>query len=156
MYSAPHYATRYEEVFGCPVYFGREFNTITLDQESTRLVLPSRDSHLCHMLRGQADQQLTTLDAGHLVYRVKALISDSMMGIDCNAEETAKKLHMDKATLNRKLKKYDLSFQKILDATRHEFANHLLRLGDDADSIALKLGFSEVSSYKRALKRWEK
>jgi len=154
-YAEPEYGDDYRSAFSCPVYFGRHRNAIIFDSETTKLKIDGHDPHLFSTLKRQADQQILDIDPKVLIFNVKALIIDTLSHDQCNAETIASRLHMDKATLNRKLKKFGLNFQAILDNTRYEFSRHYGSLGFGTDEITHRLGFSETSSYKRALKRWQ-
>jgi AraC-like DNA-binding protein len=58
-------------------------------------------------------------------------------------------------TLNRTLAADDLSYRKLLDHLRHEKACRLLADGRVAIAeTAFLLGFSELSAFYRAFKRW--
>jgi AraC-like DNA-binding protein len=153
-YAEPDYGEDYRNAFNCPVYFGRHRNAIIFDSDATKQKIDGHDPHLFSTLKQQADQQLLEIDPKVLIFNVKALIIDSLSHSECNAEAIASRLHMDKATLNRKLKKFGLNFQSILDNTRYEYSRHYESLNFGADEISQRLGFSETSSYKRALKRW--
>ncbi len=154
-YREPENSEAYRRAFNCPIYFGRSQNAIVFDNHATQQVIHGHDPHLFCTLKQQADLQLQNLDPKVLIFNVKSLILEMLAQPGCNAETIASRLHMDKATLNRKLKKFGLSFQAILDNSRFELSRHYDSLGINAEEICYRLGFAEVSSYKRALKRWK-
>ena len=67
----------------------------------------------------------------------------------------AESLHMSTRNLHRKLNSVDTSFKTLLLETRSELANQYI---NDASltltEISYMLGFSEISSFSRAYKRW--
>jgi AraC-like DNA-binding protein len=67
----------------------------------------------------------------------------------------AASLHMSTRNLNRKLKSENTSFKALLLDIRYELANQYI---NDASltltEISYMLGFSEVSSFSRAYRRW--
>ena len=154
-YQEPSYSDVYRSVFNCPVHFGCNQSAVIYSNDATQQTVVGHDPHLFNTLKQQADLQLKNLDSKVLIFDVKSLIIDTLMHADCNADTIASRLHMDKATLNRKLKKLGFSFQKILDNSRYELSRHYHSLGHGAEEVSYRLGFSEVSSYKRALKRWQ-
>ncbi len=154
-YKEPENSAAYYRTFNCPVFFGRSHNAIIFPMTATRETIIGHDPHLFSTLKRQADSQLNELDSKVLIFNVKALIMEMLSQPGCNAETIASRLYMDKATLNRKLKKFGVSFQSILDNSRYELSRHYESLQINSEEICYRLGFSEVSSYKRALKRWK-
>lgn len=69
--------------------------------------------------------------------------------------DMARALHMSPRTLQRRLDAKGVRFQALVDAMRRELAERYL---DDARlsiaEVAYLLGFSEVSAFHRACKRW--
>ena len=62
---------------------------------------------------------------------------------------------MSPRTLQRRLKEYGLDFKKLTDDTRRRFAiNYLRDRKHTLTEIAFLLGYSEVSAFNRAFKRW--
>ncbi|MGH1373468.1 MAG: AraC family transcriptional regulator ligand-binding domain-containing protein [Cellvibrionaceae bacterium] len=154
-YQEPENSEAYRRTFNCPVYFERSQSAIIYDNQAADHPIVGHDPHLFNTLKQQADLQLQNIDPKVLIFNVKALIMELVSQPGCNAETVASRLHMDKATLNRKLKRFGLSFQAILDNSRHELSRHYRSLGVSTEIICYRVGFTEVSSYKRALKRWE-
>lgn len=70
-------------------------------------------------------------------------------------EEVARALHMSERTVRRRLRKEGTTLRELLDGFRHERAVELLstRKYGIAD-VAFLLGFSELSSFYRAFRRW--
>jgi AraC-like DNA-binding protein len=62
---------------------------------------------------------------------------------------------MSPRTLERRLKEYGMDFKKLMDDTRRRFAlNYLKDRKHTLMEIAFLLGYSEVSAFNRAFKRW--
>ena len=70
-------------------------------------------------------------------------------------EEAAPKLHLSVSTLKRRLAEAGTSFRALREAVLHERA---LRLLDDRslslDTIAGRLGYSDLANFSHAFKRW--
>jgi AraC-like DNA-binding protein len=67
----------------------------------------------------------------------------------------AKSVAISPRTLQRRLEQQGLDFKKLVRDTRHQFALEYLK--DHANTltqIAFLLGYSEVSAFNRAFKRW--
>ncbi len=71
-----------------------------------------------------------------------------------NQEAIAAKLNVSVATLRRRLKNKNSSFQQLLDKVNSELAINDLHEHMPPADIAESLGYSDVRSFKRAFKRW--
>ena len=87
--------------------------------------------------------------------RVRALIGESLAGGRVRVEAVASRLSMSRHTLYKRLKEENLTFFDLLDEVRRERAIHYLRQRDRSlVEVAELLGFSELSAFSRAFKRW--
>lgn len=70
-------------------------------------------------------------------------------------EDVARKMNVSERTLQLKLKAENTSFREISDEVRRDIAIHHLKKGIlNVSEIAYLLGFSEVSSFSSAFKKW--
>lgn len=70
-------------------------------------------------------------------------------------EAIAERLHMSQRTLQRKLAQHDLTYKELVEYVRRELAINYLKASDIAvQEIAFLLGYSELSTFNRAFKRW--
>ena len=98
---------------------------------------------------------VTELDCSGIVSRVKALIIDHLPSGAPSAETVAKDAYMSARTLQRKLADAGTSYSDVLESVRRELAEQYL--ADPARSlseISFLLGFSELSAFSRAFRRW--
>jgi AraC-like DNA-binding protein len=64
-------------------------------------------------------------------------------------------LNISRQTLYRELKKQNTDFKSLFESIRKEQALLLLSSGKETiDSISLKLGYKDNSSFHKAFKRW--
>lgn len=87
--------------------------------------------------------------------RVTLLIAGHLERGRVGVEAVAAQLHMSRHTLHKRLKEENLTFAALLEQIRRERA--LAYLKDRSKSlveIAEQLGFSELSAFSRAFKRW--
>ncbi len=69
--------------------------------------------------------------------------------------EVAAALGLSPATLQRRLAEAGAAFSEIVDATRRDLAGDYLRQPHrPLSDIALSLGYSELSAFSRAHRRW--
>jgi AraC-like DNA-binding protein len=64
-------------------------------------------------------------------------------------------LDVHRRTLHRRLRQQGTSFRQVLDEIRYDTARHLLQLTDmPLLQVATSLGYSDVTTFTRAFKRW--
>ncbi|SUU42038.1 transcriptional regulator, AraC family [Acinetobacter baumannii] len=85
---------------------------------------------------------------------VRELLFDEVEGF-FKMKDVAEKLHLTERTLQRQLAKEGVTFQILLDQVRERHAKKLLNHHEYSISyISEKLGYSEVTHFTRAFKRW--
>lgn len=155
-HSAPSYADRYKEVFPCPVKFGQQHCSVAFKKQYLNFELPKRSSYLHKILTGHVETLLSKIrPKPSLSDKVRKLI-EKKLARDCvDAEHISEKLFMSRHTLYRKLKQEGIAFHELVDQVRKEKALSYISTGKRSMSeIAFLLGFSELSAFSRAFKRW--
>jgi len=70
-------------------------------------------------------------------------------------QAVAEALYMHVRSLQRKLKDEGTTFKALLNGVRQELAYHYIRDSRlNVNEISFLLGFSDISSFSRAFKRW--
>ncbi len=145
-----------EAYFRAPLSFGAGENRVELPLDMLDRPLVSRDPALFLVLDEQA-QKLLAEQAGRTdeIAKVRAEVRKQLEDGQPQLGAVAKALGTSARTLQRRLEANDTSFQQVVDSVREELArlhiaNAKLSLGD----IAYLLGFSEISAFTRAFKRW--
>jgi AraC-like DNA-binding protein len=70
-------------------------------------------------------------------------------------EAIAARMHMSPRTLQRRLRDEGTTYLELLNDVRRELAlRHVQEGRESISEIAFLLGFSEVSTFHRAFKRW--
>ena len=119
------------------------------DYLDTPLLSPSTE------LRAIALRQLEGSDPdANISDRVRAVFQSREPEVP-DLDEVCAALHMSSATLKRKLKADDATFQSLKDSFRLRRATSLLG-GTEAsvEEIADELGFSDASGFTKAFRRW--
>lgn len=92
---------------------------------------------------------------GPLVTRVRDAIDRCMLIGDCEIDHVARRLGLSVRALQRELSEADTSYRDLVEAARQSRAEVLLtRPWLTFSTIAQKLGYKQVSSFNRAVKRW--
>ena len=149
-------ARQHEQVFGCDVLFERSANRIHLDRKMLDYPLSSADEGLLTALRFYLDDRLISRsEADDLVVKVKHLISSSLTQGIPTIEGIADQIGLSKRTLQRKLAERNVVFSELIDATCKPIALDYVRNTEfRITDIALMLGYSDLSAFSRAFKRW--
>ncbi len=154
-HAAPKYADQYARCFPCPVYFNQGESKILF--ESRYLALPG--ARISKSLKVAAlayvDNLRQTFQSVSFSEHVRRLIYQHLEFDEPDIKRIAKGLNMSKQTLYRKLKGEGVVFQKLVEQVRFDKARQLLAQSRlSASEIAFHLGFSELSAFSRAFKRW--
>ncbi|MFB2764851.1 AraC family transcriptional regulator [Marinobacter shengliensis] len=150
----PDYEGAYHERWGCPVEFEAPENVVTMPQELLATRLRQPDPLLRKTLEAHALSQLALLDTDtDLTSRVKQGIQKQLASGVTRQDMIAEDLGMTSRTLQRKLSQEGVSYQKLLDDVRQQMAEDYLRNTEmSIPDIALRLGYSETTSFHRKFK----
>lgn len=151
-----HNLKLYEKFFGCPVYFNQKHSALIFKNKFLEYTFPKKSTHLFNFLSNHLDLLLSKIKKSDtLSEQVARLIEKSLSSGEFDAEYISCSLHMSRHTLYRKLKAEGVSFHELVDKVRKTKAHELLNKNQLALSeIAFLLGFSELSSFSRAFKKW--
>lgn len=90
-----------------------------------------------------------------LSVRVRALIAHQLARGRVGVDAVAAQLHMSRYTLYKKLRQEGLTFASLLEEVRRTQAlKYMQDRSKPLVEIAEQLGFSELSAFSRAFKRW--
>ena len=156
MHREPTNIASYERVFRCPVKLGMPHNAIVLKRSSLELPLvgASHGMHVAFDKHAEAVLQRLRKDETVSGRAREAVLAELPNG-DPSMEVTARKLAMSVATLRRRLDDEETSHRQILEAVRCELAKRYL--GDPSlaiSEVAFLLGFSHVTAFYKAFRRW--
>lgn len=142
--------------FAAPVRFATGENTLVLPATLLDTPCQRADPALLAMLDRYAEDRLRRTPATNsFADRARSALLEELRAGEPSAERLATRLKTSVRTLNRMLAAEDLSYRKLLDHLRHEQACQQLADGRVAIAeVAFLLGFSELSAFYRAFKRW--
>ena len=152
---APDCASKFFAYFHCPVIFDADVNSLTMSFEDADMKLASSNPQLAQLNDQIMVQYLANLDKSDTVSRVKAAILEILPSGNLTESAVAEMLHISNRTLQRQLQEKNASFKSILNEARTELADKYIRNNQlSLTEISFLLGFSEMSSFSRAFKRW--
>jgi AraC-like DNA-binding protein len=149
-------AALYRKHFGCPVHFGAEQNRILFHEVWLRQPAQNVDGQLGKVLEEHTahllSQRPTSLDfVAQAHQRLSVLLAEGQASPDALAHA----LHLSERTLRRRLSSEGTSYQQLLDELRREQALARVMLDQfSLEQLANTLGFSDMSTFHRAFKRW--
>jgi len=144
----------YQNRWHCPVHFQAERDSVLLHRDLLSLPLRQPDPMLRKTLEAHALGQLASLESDtDLTARVKHAIQQQLMHGITRQDMVAEHLGMTSRTLQRKLSQEGAAYQQLLDEVRQQMAEDYLRnSGLPIPEIALRLGYSETTSFHRKFK----
>ena len=155
-HEAPARTAEHLRVFRAPVLFGCATNAFVIERDFVERQVPAADPRLYRILKQQVERVLSEMPReSDLLAAVRRAIAESMREGDPKLPRVIKKISMSPRTLERRLKEHGVVFKKLVDDTRRRFAlNYLRDRKHTLTEIAFLLGYSEVSAFNRAFKRW--
>lgn len=152
-------ATRdlFEKVYACKVNFDQPFLRLVFKQSTVDQPLQGANPGLAAHLDEASSLLVQKI-------RPKASLSEQLKewagrrlkdSQDTSIDAAAAALHMSARNLQRKLAEEQTTFNGLIDEVRRNLAKKALTQTDlPLTHIALDLGFSDVSAFSRACKRW--
>ena len=155
-HKAPVKISEHLRIFAAPVVFDCPTNSFVIDPEFLERQVPAADRRLYGILKQYLQRVLNDMPAEDgLLAAVRNGIGESMRNGYPQLANVAKKAAMSPRTLERRLTEHGTSFKQLVNDTRRRFAlNYLRDHKNTLTQIAFLLGYSEVSAFNRAFKRW--
>lgn len=154
-HSAPDDLTPYHDYFKCNINFNQPYCEIVFDNSVLSFKPKRGNPHIGAATLQYANRLLSRLFKRKIAHKVRRLVEKHLGDEELDANQVAALLNMSRPTLYRKLKADGLSFSEIVDDIKSQKAKDmLLQTQAPLSVIAYDLGFSEVSAFARAFKRW--
>lgn len=145
-----------EPIVGTAVVYGGQSNAIRFPR--ALIDLPMRLAPPCQsdVFKKLSASLSRKMRRSTMVYRTRQIIYRRLTDGALSQNQIARQLGMSSRTLRRKLSKEGHSFQRLLDQCRMEFAAFEFRTRQESSlsDMALRLGYSEHSTFSRAFSRW--
>ena len=102
----------------------------------------------------KCQSELQKLSPKDTATKVRHLVQSSLENLP-TLSQLANALHMSPATLKRRLKELDVTYQSIKDEERFKRAKELIHLGElSMEDISDQLGYVDPSNFTKAFKGW--
>jgi AraC-like DNA-binding protein len=152
----------YQKTFGETV-FDQNTNALLIDSRSLDLPMPQRNPRAFAEVRALISYQLASMDGA----ADRRSDGDSKLGLlahviesqckkgDASISTVAKRIGLTVHGLRRQLRECDVAYDELLLSVRQTLAMRYVESCDcDLTTIALMLGYSELSAFSRAFKHW--
>jgi AraC-like DNA-binding protein len=143
------------KVFDAPVWFDQPCNSMLIPKVGFTRPVPNSDPTLLIVMREairRLNQPATPQD---MVRRVRAQINLLLPHGEVDLQDVAERLGYSNASLQRRLRGHQVNFSDLVDEVRRDMALHFLDQGHlQVSNISPLLGYSEVSAFSRAFRRW--
>ena len=153
---APKSTVAHGDWFDCPVRFDAGIDALLFSPEALAQPNILGDEGISRYLISHLDAELSdTANEGSIVTQAKDDIAQALSEGAPRMPDIARRLGLSARSFHRRLSEHGINFQILIEETRRELAEGLLR--DEHHSlaeIAFLTGFSEQSSFTRAFKRW--
>ena len=154
-YPKPSYAAFYEKVFHCAVSFNAREHMVIFDSRLLSIQLPMSNPIAKKTYEQECKQVCQRL-------KVKETVTDQVRQEILFKEESfpsfnqlSQHLNISPRTLRRRLTDEKTSFKSLVADIRKKKAIDLLKTTNDTiERIATELGYSDLSNFYRAFKKW--
>ena len=155
-HARPEDLAEHERLFRAPLRFDAETNGLVLARAELERPLVKADPGLCAVLERHVRELLDGIPrAGQISDRVRPLLAQELASGVPALGAVARRLHMSPRTLQRELQRDGTTLRELADGLRRELAlRYLAEQRLAISEVAFLLGFSEVSAFHRAFKRW--
>ena len=153
-YSAPAYAERYEEVFGCPILYDQPYNEFLLPAEYLDLTFDTGSEDVAQLYEHKCASILQgSRNYDELIYRIRELVMKKPEDHTC-IQEMASALHVSERTLRRRLLKLETTFKDVVIECRMDMAKTYLTSTDlPISAISEMVGYSDTANFHRAFRK---
>ena len=147
----------YEKIIRAPITFNRRSNCLVFKKSDLRLALISHDESLYVLFDSLLRQKQVLLNEQKtLAQKIRQLLIFNFKGLAPQVDIIASHLNMTARTLQRKLSDENTSYRDITNQLRKELAQELLKTGGSKKGdIAAILGYTDPSTFRKAMKTWE-
>lgn len=153
-HAKPSDLTEYKRIFGEKLYFDEEENALIFSKESLAVKTLYENPSLLRLFEDEAEKCLGMEIHGGVKEEISGLILICAGELDFSLEGVAKKARLHPRTLQKKLKDEGSSYTQLLTEVRKKLSKRYLLEKIDIGTIAIYLGYSEITAFLRAFKKW--
>ena len=152
----PRDSSEHRRIFGAPVYFSQPYNALVAPREILAMRINSADVGSLAQLQSLAEAQAALSPPGDdLLAGVRQHILRGLRAGGVSIEKVAATMDLSERTLQRRLGECGATFNELVERMRFELSQRYLRQDHlSLTEIGYLLGYSELSAFSRAFRRW--
>jgi AraC-like DNA-binding protein len=153
---SPADTSQHAQLFRCPVHFGVAVTELLLPTATLDLPVVTSNPDVEKILERYTAELIERQPKDDsFVERVRSVVARTLRSGPPSLEATARALKASPRTVQRKLGEHGTTHLEIVDSVRSEMASQLVEKGNlSLTEIAFLVGFTDVSGFQRAYKRW--
>ncbi|MDB5985103.1 MAG: AraC family transcriptional regulator [Nevskia sp.] len=152
---APADTQAHRRLFGVPVYFSQDCNALVFPSEMLKRRIcgsVAEQTRTSAQIPALLRRQATAID---LLGELRLQITRAMKDGGVSIVDSAATLGMSERTLQRRLGEFGLSYNSFVERIRFELSQRYLQQAHlPLTEIGYLLGYSELSAFSRAFRRW--
>ena len=152
----PEQWQEHSKIFDAPVWFEQPYNSLMIPKADLAFcTMPDSDAALLMVLRQTIRQLNKHTEHQDVIDLTRTHIQLQMMHGEPSLDDVATKMGLTSWSLQRNLRSEGISFSTLVDKLRCEMATRYMQENQlSISEMALLLGYSEVSAFSRAFRRW--
>jgi len=152
----PRDSSEHRRIFGAPVYFSQPCNALVAPREILAMRVNGADlGRLAQLQQLAAAQAEAAPQQNNLLAEVHQQILRGLRAGGVSIEKVAAAVDLSERTLQRRLGECGATFNELVERMRYELSQRYLRQDHlSLTEIGYLLGYSELSAFSRAFRRW--
>ena len=155
-HAKPESHQEHETLFGAPVQFGRRTNALAFRPADLDIKMPSADPYLYSIVEAFLQSRCDLHENPEtFAESVRNQIKLNLSTTAPTVAEIARLFDLTDDDFQQELNAHKLSFKSLLKSAREELSLHYLDRHDvPLTEVAMLLGYSELSAFSRAFRKW--
>ncbi len=153
----PNNTDAYTQLISPQLRFDMPINKFFIEPEMVSAPIVTSDARLFGILEGELSRlnALAAEEEQGLIHDIQQAVASELCNGVPSIETIASHLHMARRSLQRRLSELEQTYKGVVEDTRKAMACRYLEFSDyPLVEIAFLLGYSELSAFIRAFRRW--
>ena len=152
----PRDSSEHRRIFGAPVYFSQPYNAMVAPREILAMRINGSELRGLAQLHSLAQARAAEAPPGDdLLAGVRQHILRGLRAGGVSIDKVAAAMDLSERTLQRRLGECGATFNELVERMRFELSQRYLRQDHlSLTEIGYLLGYSELSAFSRAFRRW--
>lgn len=141
--------------FNCNLHFNSMITKIRVSNINARNVLRDSNEDIYNTNMLLLRKQVSMISSGNIIICSYNILDEMPCLLELSNNILAKKMNMSVRTLNRRLYILGTNYRRLIEKYKLEKSIHLLHQRNiSMTEISYQLGYSDLSTFSRAFKRW--